>query len=143
MPAIGVGYEGMTQRDLCETLDACGVDLLCDVRLNPISRKPGLSKTALAGAVRAIGTDYLHLRVLGNPKWNRAGFGGDHAALGIARDTFAGLIADDEHAQQALHELRELARDRTVALLCFEADEYRCHRSVLLAQLLTVPVPAS
>lgn len=136
MSVIGLGYQGKTQLDLCELLAGNGVDVLCDVRLTPISRKPGLSKTALAGAARDIGVDYRHLPALGNPRWNRAGFGGDDAALATARENFAQLLAADPRARRGLDELRELARNRTVALLCFEADETRCHRSVLLDQLV-------
>jgi uncharacterized protein (DUF488 family) len=135
MPVIGLGYEGRTQQDLCELLTENGVTVLCDVRLTPISRKPGLSKTALGHAVRSIGLEYRHLPALGNPKWNRAGFGGDLAALAAARSTFAQILTADPDAGRALAELRELATDHVVALLCFEADESRCHRSVLLDQL--------
>lgn len=137
MPVIGLGYEGKTQQDLCALLTDHEVSVLCDVRLTPISRKPGLSKTALGHAVRGIGVEYRHLPALGNPKWNRAGFGGDLAALTAARATFAQLLTADPEAGHALADLRDLAADHVVALLCFEADESRCHRAVLLDQLPT------
>ena len=135
MPVIGLGYEGKTQQDLCNLLTDRGVSVLCDVRLTPISRKPGLSKTALGHAVRGVGVGYRHLPVLGNPKWNRAGFSGDLTALTAARSNFAQLLAADPEAGDALADLRDLAADHVVALLCFEADESRCHRAVLLDQL--------
>ncbi|HLL68589.1 MAG TPA: DUF488 domain-containing protein [Micromonosporaceae bacterium] len=44
---VGVGYEGRTIEELIAQLHALGVSRLVDIRLNPLSRKPGLSKTAL------------------------------------------------------------------------------------------------
>lgn len=136
MNIIGVGYQGKTQDGMCELLLASGVDVLCDVRLTPLSRKRGLSKNALACAVREIGIDYVHLPELGNPKWNRAGFGGGDRELDTARDNFRRVVLNEPAAQAALQWLRELGEGRTASLLCFEADETRCHRSVVLAELL-------
>jgi uncharacterized protein YeaO (DUF488 family) len=89
-----------------------------------------------------MGVEYRHLPALGNPKWNRAGFGGDLVALAAARSNFAQLLTVDPAAGHALTELRDLATDQIVALLCFEADESRCHRYVLLDQLPTAAVLA-
>ncbi|MDR1430587.1 MAG: DUF488 domain-containing protein, partial [Propionibacteriaceae bacterium] len=47
---------------------------LVDVRQTPISRKRGLSKTALGAALSEAGIDYIHLRELGNPRDNRDGY---------------------------------------------------------------------
>ena len=38
---VGVGYEGLTVGELVARLEAMGVTRLVDVRLTPISRKPG------------------------------------------------------------------------------------------------------
>ncbi len=43
---VGVGYEGRTVEDLVAQLLAEDVSRLFEVRLNPLSRKRGLSKTA-------------------------------------------------------------------------------------------------
>ncbi|SEM69999.1 DUF488 domain-containing protein [Nonomuraea pusilla] len=64
-------------------------ELLVDVRLTPISRKRGFSKTALATALAAAGIACRHMRALGNPKWNRAGFSGSPAEPGTARGVYA------------------------------------------------------
>ncbi|MFE2500029.1 DUF488 family protein [Streptomyces scopuliridis] len=48
------------------------MSLVADVRLTPISRKPGFSKTRLPHALDEAGITYTHLRALGNPKDNRA-----------------------------------------------------------------------
>ena len=136
MAVIGIGYQGRTQAELCELLAASDVGILCDVRLNPISRKSGLSKTALSAAVRSNGIDYLHLPALGNPRWNRAGFGGTVAELEAAKTNFRRLVHEDDRAQHGLSQLREASASCVIALLCFELDQSRCHRSVLLDELV-------
>ncbi|GAA1294360.1 DUF488 domain-containing protein [Saccharothrix xinjiangensis] len=128
---VGVGYEGLDVEGFVSRLSDLGVQVLADVRLTPISRKKGFSKRALAEALSSAGVEYLHLRELGNPKDNRPGFAGDSAALSQARGRYAELL-DVEAADGALDRLTVLARQRRVAVMCFEADEERCHRHVVL-----------
>ena len=137
---VGVGYQGCTVDDMCAELADQGVSVVCDIRLNPISRKPGLSKTALAAALRSAGIEYRHLRALGNPKWNRSGFGGTHDELVAARQVYVDTVLGSPAAQAALDEVRDQATHARVALLCFEHDESRCHRSAVLSELLQ-PAP--
>lgn len=130
-PARGFGYEGLAQEELLRRVVDANVTVLVDVRLNPISRKRGLSKTALAAAANAAGVRYVHLRGLGNPKWNRAGF----ATLDPEpRRTYRELLSS-EVGQHNLGTLRELCESDTVGLLCFEAAERHCHREVILELL--------
>jgi uncharacterized protein (DUF488 family) len=130
---IGVGYEGRDLDRFVDDLLGRGVGVLADVRLTPLSRKPGFSKRALAEAVTDAGIDYLHLRELGNPKDNRPGFAGDRTELTAARRRYADLLGDQ--AGDALDRLAVLAQNELVAVMCFEADEHRCHRHVVLAQV--------
>lgn len=51
-----------------------GVVTLVDVRLNPISRRRGLSKTALRTRLEEESIVYEHLPASGNPRDNRQGF---------------------------------------------------------------------
>lgn len=132
---IGVGYEGLDQDGLVSRLRLRGVATLVDVRLNPISRKKGLSKTALAERLAVEGIAYEHLPALGNPRDNREGFADEIGSHGReARERFAQILRGDA-ACSALERVRELAEDGTVALLCFEEDESLCHRSLVLESL--------
>ena len=69
-----VGYEGRSADEVIEALVGAGVRALVDVRQNAISRKPGLSKRALAERCRVRGIEYLHEPSLGNPRENRDDF---------------------------------------------------------------------
>lgn len=131
---VGVGYEGLRVDEFVENLRAAGVDVVVDVRLTPVSRKRGFSKRSLAEHLQDAGIRYEHLRALGNPKDNRAGFGGDAGALSAALARYEDLLADPE-AASALDQLTRLATRSQVAVLCFEASDERCHRQVVLARV--------
>ena len=59
---VSVGYEGREVDDLVSHLLRESVDVLVDVRLTPISRKPGLSKRRLTEALASVGVSYVHFR---------------------------------------------------------------------------------
>lgn len=131
---LGVGYEGRSIGEFVADLADWGVTRLVDVRMTPISRKRGFSKSALRQALAEQGIAYEHRRELGNPKENRPGFGGSTAELTAARAAYAALL-DGVAARSAIEALAEAAQTELIALLCFEADEKRCHRRVLLRAL--------
>lgn len=131
MGVIGVGYEGQTVEELIASLQAEGVATLVDVRLTPLSRKKGLSKTALSARLAEAGIAYVHLRALGNPKENRDAYRqGDAAAVALYESVLA-----SEEGRAALETIAGLAEQGTVALLCFERDQETCHRRQVLAAL--------
>jgi uncharacterized protein (DUF488 family) len=129
---VSIGYEGRNVSELIHSLQQESVSVLVDVRLNAISRKPGLSKTKLAESLRSAGIGYVHLRELGNPKDNREGFrNGDD----VARERFWNVLRGDEGAQ-ALKHVSELLKNGVVALLCFEVDHRQCHRGLVTEALI-------
>ena len=124
---VSIGYE---QRDLSELiglLTANGVMTLVDVRLNPISRKKGFSKKALAAALGEAGIEYRHERELGNPKDNRDPF---RRGLESARQKYRRHLQNG--ASSVVERLVDLASTSRIALLCYERDHDQCHRSCIL-----------
>jgi len=130
----GVGYEGQTIEAFVSALERQGVQRLVDVRLTPLSRKRGFSKSALIQALATAGIAYEHRRELGNPKHNRAGFAGSDADRSQARAVFAELLRRPE-AVEAIDAVAAAAAREQVVVLCFEADQHRCHRDLVLAEL--------
>jgi len=129
MPTIyTIGYEGVTQAAVVNALKEAGVELLADIRYLPLSRRPGFSKNSLKSAVEEAGIAYRHFRQLGSPADGRAAARrGDHAELSRI---YAGQLELPE-AMAQMGELRELAEDKKVALLCYERAASECHRSLL------------
>jgi uncharacterized protein (DUF488 family) len=125
---VSVGYEGRSLDQLVERLLAQRVDILVDIRLTALSRKPGLSKLSLAAALETAGIGYLHLPGLGNPKDNRDPFWNGPIEVGIAR--FRRMLRTPE-ASACLNQLADMAKRQRVAVLCFERDHHRCHRQVV------------
>jgi uncharacterized protein (DUF488 family) len=129
MPTLfTIGYEQATQAAVVAALRDAGVEVLADIRYLPLSRRPGFSKSSLRAAVEEAGIGYRHFKQLGTPAEGRAAARrGDQATL--AR-VYAGQLELPEALAQ-MAELRALAEDRRVALLCYERDAAECHRSLL------------
>lgn len=125
---LSAGYEGRSLDRFVEELVDRDVQTLADVRLTPISRKPGFSKTRLSGALAEAGIGYRHLRALGNPKENRPPFW--EGRFDEGRSVFRELLTARAAAAE-LDELLTLAARERVAVFCFEQDEDRCHRQVI------------
>ena len=121
-----IGYE---KRDLDEVLTMLAdhdVEVLVDVRGTPRSRKPGFSRTRLAAALADYGIDYHHEGELGVAREERGAFrAGDEEVRARYRERLAGASAP------TVERVAALARERRVALLCFERDEVDCHRRLV------------
>lgn len=132
MKLFTIGYEGSTQAQVIERLKNAGVEVVADVRAVASSRIAGFSKTLLGESLRAEGVDYLQLRALGTPKPGRdAARKGDVATMHVI---FNAHMREPD-AEAAFQQLRHVAGEKRVALLCFEADACGCHRAVLADRL--------
>jgi uncharacterized protein (DUF488 family) len=134
MPTLfTIGYEGKTQAEFLQELQAARVELLIDVRAVAASRRPGFSKTALANGLRECGIDYLHLRALGTPADGRqAARAGRIAEM---RAIYAVQLETPE-AGLAMEQALAEAAARPAALLCYERDAPDCHRSMLAGRMV-------
>jgi len=127
-----VGYERhKDNRDFARMLSDAGVERLVDVRELPISRRRGYAKTALGEAVGNVGVEYVHVKLLGNPKPFRDLYKSGRADEGRRRYA-AFLLAE---RQDALRELAVLLGSKRTALMCVEDDAAVCHRSVIIDAL--------
>ena len=125
MTIYTASYEGRSLDEFLATLGAAGVRTLADVREAPISRKRGFSKSALAAALGEAGISYVHLRPLGCPKPIRDAYREDRD---WARYTQA-YLEHLSHQPASVKALAALTEAQPTALLCYEADFNRCHRT--------------
>jgi uncharacterized protein (DUF488 family) len=121
-----IGYEGRSLERYLNILLLDGVTLLCDVRRNPLSRKFGFTKRALAAACKALDIRYEHLPELGIPSAERRDLRtqADYEAL-FARYEREQLPAQGAALAQIKHWIDSGER---VALTCYERHPIQCHR---------------
>lgn len=127
-PLATIGYEGKSLDEFLAELKAAGVEIVLDVRAVAASRRPGFSKTALAGALKECGIDYLHLRALGTPAAGREA--ARKGRIADMRAIYAEQLETAE-AELALEQALAEAGERHAALLCYERDAPDCHRSMV------------
>jgi uncharacterized protein (DUF488 family) len=122
-----LGYEGQTIEHFMDRLAEVGVQTVIDVRDLPLSRKRGFSKRALAGFLAERDIGYVHMPALGCPKPIRDRLKADGDWPRYVRDFRTHMAKQRE----PIAKVAEMARVGTCALLCFEADFDRCHRSLV------------
>ena len=130
---FSIGYEGKSiDKYLCE-LVANGVQLLCDVRKNPLSRKYGFSKKQLKKCVEGLGIEYRHMPQLGIESLDRKSlccFSDYQKLFGRYEKTTL------RNERAAIDEIVGfVGKHSRVAITCFEADHEWCHRSRVASAL--------
>lgn len=120
-----IGYEGISFEKYVNQLISNDVRLLCDVRINPLSRKFGFSKGTLSVVLPKLGIEYVHIPELGISSQRRSGLEtkADYARL------FRAYKQTLPQKMESLKELNDLfERNPRIALTCFEKDHDSCHR---------------
>jgi uncharacterized protein (DUF488 family) len=128
-----IGYEGLTIDAYLNRLIMNNVNVLIDVRKNPISMKYGFSKTKLQHYVESVGLKYIHMPELGIPSEMRSNLK-DPADYHRLFQRYQSEILPMQ--SKALEKLKNLhySYART-ALTCFEADYHSCHRHKITEHL--------
>jgi len=128
MPLYTIGYEGLDQESFLLWLKQYHIDVIADVRKLPLSRKKGFSKSALKETLHSNGIEYFNFNDLGACKSLRNNL----IATGDYRAFFREYKKTISDSGPQLDEIRHMIDDgKTVALLCFEQDPHKCHRSVV------------
>jgi uncharacterized protein (DUF488 family) len=131
-----VGHSTRTTEQFLELLKAHGIEELVDVRTIPRSRhNPQFGAEELAASLQQAGIAYMHLGKLGGLRHASK----DSINLGWQNTSFRGFadyMATPEF-KSGLDELKSLAEQKTVAIMCAEAVPWRCHRS-LISDALTI-----
>lgn len=128
-PAVyTAGYEGESVDSFFNRLLKSNIELIIDVRANPISRKYGFSKRQFSETAKKLGVDYCHMPKLGIPSKYRVKLG--------TYDSYQRLL--NKYGKKMLpclkSEIREvvdLMLKQSAVLVCMEKDVGCCHRSQL------------
>lgn len=137
MCLFSIGYEGVSIDSYINKLLSNNIQMLIDVRANPISRKYGFSKNQFERYVTNVGIKYIHMPELGIPSHLRRNldYQEDYEAL---FDYYALNMLPEQ--TEKLGELENLLYDnQRVALTCFEADYHCCHRSRITEYFASQP----
>jgi uncharacterized protein (DUF488 family) len=128
---LTIGYEGASIAAFIDNLKRQRVKAVADVRELPLSRKKGFSKTALSDALATTNISYVHLRALGCPGPIRHRYRADRDWKRYS----ASFIAHLSKQQEALAELAAICERGRTALVCFEHDFNRCHRTFVAREV--------
>jgi len=132
-----IGYEGSSLEGYLNRLVQNNINLLIDVRRNPLSMKFGFSKSLLKRYCESLDIAYLHIPEVGIVSDQRQGLHtqADYDALFkiYCKDN---LPKTKEEQQQILGLLMKYKR---VALTCFEANICQCHRKHLADAIVDLP----
>ena len=121
-----IGYEGISIDGYLNRLIERDIQLVIDVRKNPVSRKYGFSKRNLKKHLEAVDIAYEHEPDVGVASHLRQSI---HAPQDYTKlfEYYAEAILP--HKRPVLDKIVEAIRIRNrVALTCFEADAQMCHR---------------
>ena len=131
---LTIGYEGKSIETYLNQLIEQDVDVLCDVRRNPLSRKYGFSKGRLRQAVEGVGIEYRHYANLGIPSAKRKDLKAqtdyDHLFDHYEKEILPECSGDLEDIMSLLE------GSKRVALTCFELLPHQCHRSRVAKALM-------
>jgi uncharacterized protein (DUF488 family) len=127
-----VGYQSHNIRTLLAVLSENGVNVLVDVRQNPVSRKSGFSKGHLERSVMRSGIEYVHFPCLGTPPQIRKLY----SKTGDTRKALEQYQKHLRSRRKCLRSLVRIATSKHICLMCLEADYSSCHRSVIAQKLM-------
>ena len=125
-----IGYSPFSGTGFIEMLRQHGITVVCDVRSMPYSRyKPEFNKDALNKLLSSYGIGYFFFgNMLGaRPADPELYEGGKVRFDRVALSSVFG---------HGLAGLREIASEKTAALMCAEKDPLTCHRTILVCRQL-------
>ena len=130
-----IGHSNVGVDVLIESLKRSAIEVLCDIRRFPMSRRnPQFNREELAASLAEVGIEYQHWPSLGGRRTPAK----DSINLGLRDAGFRGF-ADymwTPEFDEAIASLLDLAATKRLAVMCAEAVPWRCHRSLLSDALL-------
>ena len=131
-----LGYEGISIEKYFNKLIINDIKVLCDVRRNPISQKPGFSKNILRSTCENLGIKYVHIPELGIPSEKRKNLNTQKDYETLFLDYESNHLSKQDLAIKYIYDLIDL--NERVALTCFEAHHLQCHRGRITNKMLSL-----
>lgn len=128
-PAVyTVGYEKLAVEELLDLLLRSGMQVLVDVRRNPLSRRYGFHGSTLRRLCGYVGVEYAHFPALGIASEERRDLSGVSSYEKLFQQYEATTLKDEG---SKIDEVVKFMRTRAAAVMCAEADPCMCHRGRL------------
>jgi uncharacterized protein (DUF488 family) len=131
MNLFTIGYEGLSFNSFVKYLKSLNIVTVFDVRKNPVSRKKGFSKEKLNEGLILSKIHYVHLSELGTPKLLRDELRRKKDYLEFFQKY--NIILSTK--LQCLDAILDTLKNENVALMCFEKDPFKCHRSAIALKI--------
>jgi uncharacterized protein (DUF488 family) len=132
-----IGYEGISLEQYLNKLIRKHVQVLVDVRNNPMSMKYGFTRSQLQKACNSVGIQYMHFPEVGVISQQRQELKTqtdyDRLFAKYRKDTLPNTLP----VQQTILQL--LQDKKRIALTCFEANICQCHRKHLAEAIQRLP----
>lgn len=126
-----IGYADHTPESLVSLLKSSGIQVVADVRANPVSRKKGFSKNQLAEALQQADIEYRSVRELGIPTSDRNAATGGASAWNDLLTTYAKSLDVADERGTAAAALAADCQESAIAIMCLESNLDHCHRKPL------------
>lgn len=134
---FSIGYEGISLETYINKLIINDVHVLCDVRKNAFSQKYGFSKSQLQKACEGVGIRYVHIPELGIESDKRQELHSQTDYDTLFQDYEKTTLKNNHIALLKVKEM--IAKDKRVALTCFEKNPLQCHRTRVANALMQLP----
>ena len=132
MEIFTIGYEGFDQNQFLAWLNNYNINVVADVRNLPLSRKKGFSKTAVSTLLKKNSIEYINYRGLGAPKELRS-FLLETKNYPMFFEKYKKVLADNMNDIDEI--LKTVNEGKNVALLCYEKNPGKCHRSAVANEI--------
>ena len=129
---FATGYAGHDLDSFLHKLREYQIEVVIDIRQNPVSRKKGFSRSRLCEFLSQHGVEYVHVRPLGVPVDLRKRLREGQCNL---QEYFAAYLDYLGGQVEALQEVAAVASSKRCCLLCVEERPEDCHRSAAAEEI--------
>jgi hypothetical protein len=132
-----IGYEGISLEEYLNRLIKNDVQVLVDVRKNPLSMKYGFSKSLLKRFCESVGIQYLHFPEVGIDSNQRQELNCQEDYNKLFNIYKTKNLNHTVQTQSAIFNI--LKSNKRIALTCFESNICQCHRKPLAEAIASLP----